>query len=680
MATKKAAHRNSRILIVLMLTVFTISAAASQSHADQSIPVEAGNIVHAYPFLASNQGLSKSSNTVFAQVYAYGFNPQDNGDPNYDYYLLDVQAVATPVSGWSIDSGGLADAHNATLIVDLSLQSCSSGTFVSGQVNPSTTLVPQSPNSPVTVQVSVPVSGANAQISDTFTPGASEAQATKIQQCLVEWKAGYCSIQTSGLCLGGQQIGSAFYYHFVTTVAILRGQTFHPLVTAFGSFYVCAYLISCSFEQATTTINNSFLMPPVSKIVSNPPVPNSIQVDNIPIGTAASYVWNVGDIHTITATPLVPGSPGVQYSFISWSDSGVLSHEIIGPVVPTTFQANYQTQFQFTISSPSNGLTDPPPSSLWENQGSSVSVRAVPNSGYEMDHWILDGVNAGSSNPILVPMSQPHTLLADFKLEPVLTVSASVGGSVSILSSSINNNAPEIVTSGSSRSFPVPDQTSVTLTATPSSPYVFGNWTGSQFYSNNPLTIVVGSNIQENANFRVIRENVTFSILGIPSTVSGIVLTVDGSPYPVGSLPISFSWIVGSNHTFSWASSLLSGQTPQYIWQASNGFSTAESGTIVVPSNGGTIIGSYQVTQSSSTTKEAAPAVQATTTQSTGNVNIPRVSSTSTSSSSNSQGTSNNTSGGSTAPVDNTIVISSTLGVSIIIAAVVVGFFLRRRA
>jgi hypothetical protein len=48
--------------------------------------------------------------------------------------------------------------------------------------------------------------------------------------------------------------------------------------------------------------------------------------------------------------------------------------------------------------------------------GTTVGVTATPNSGYYFSHWILDGANAGNSNPINVLMDQNHTLNAVFLL------------------------------------------------------------------------------------------------------------------------------------------------------------------------------------------------------------------------------------------------------------------------
>jgi len=42
------------------------------------------------------------------------------------------------------------------------------------------------------------------------------------------------------------------------------------------------------------------------------------------------------------------------------------------------------------------------------------SVTATPNAGYYFDHWLLDGVNVGSSNPYIITMNKNHSLEAMF--------------------------------------------------------------------------------------------------------------------------------------------------------------------------------------------------------------------------------------------------------------------------
>ncbi|MGA2877133.1 MAG: hypothetical protein ABSE82_16580, partial [Nitrososphaerales archaeon] len=192
-------------------------------------------------------------------------------------------------------------------------------------------------------------------------------------------------------------------------------------------------------------------------------------------------------------------------------------------------------------------------------------------------------------------MNSPHTVVPTFLQEPSLTVSSGVGGTVSVQSSAINGGMTEIISSGSSQTFTVPSGSTVTLTGTPLSSYSFGNWTGTQFYAANPITIVVNGNAQETASFVVPMASVTFTQVGLGQTSTGAVLTVDGSTYGISSLPITFDWVVGSLHSFGWSQNVSAGSGTRFIWNGSSGFTTAESGRLTVPLGGGTVTSRWNV-------------------------------------------------------------------------------------
>ncbi len=87
--------------------------------------------------------------------------------------------------------------------------------------------------------------------------------------------------------------------------------------------------------------------------------------------------------------------------------------------------------------------------------------------------------------------------------------------------------------------------------------------------------------------------SVVFSAVVPGTSVSAVILTVDGSQYT--SLPQIFSWMVGSSHSYGWASFLndtISG-TKGYEWQSCSGLNTSQTGTLTVPSGGGSLAASY---------------------------------------------------------------------------------------
>jgi hypothetical protein len=81
--------------------------------------------------------------------------------------------------------------------------------------------------------------------------------------------------------------------------------------------------------------------------------------------------------------------------------------------------------------------------------------------------------------------------------------------------------------------------------------------------------------------------SVTFDVAGVDSDFTGTVLTVDGTPYTVSQLPQTFTWDIGSEHNFAYNSPLTIDSCKRYVWDSTSGLSTAQTGTITVPSGGG---------------------------------------------------------------------------------------------
>jgi hypothetical protein len=74
-----------------------------------------------------------------------------------------------------------------------------------------------------------------------------------------------------------------------------------------------------------------------------------------------------------------------------------------------------------SITTTAGGTTNPTPRTyayIYE-QGTVVSVSALPSTGYYFDHWQLDGAPAGTTNPMSVTMNTNHALKAFFVYSPV---------------------------------------------------------------------------------------------------------------------------------------------------------------------------------------------------------------------------------------------------------------------
>lgn len=153
-----------------------------------------------------------------------------------------------------------------------------------------------------------------------------------------------------------------------------------------------------------------------------------VQVDGQNQGTISgsqtrTLSFTIGSTHTITVDQYVPGANGVRYYSAdnTWSVSSASSH---------TF--NYQTQYQLNVTTDPAGLTQVSGGG-WFNSGDSAqtsqAAQTVPGSAgvqYVFQNWVVDGVTQ-NGNQITVMMGGPHTAVANYITQYLLTV-GSAGG------------------------------------------------------------------------------------------------------------------------------------------------------------------------------------------------------------------------------------------------------------
>lgn len=108
------------------------------------------------------------------------------------------------------------------------------------------------------------------------------------------------------------------------------------------------------------------------------------------------------------------------YDFSHW----VLNGQNVGsnPVVFTltfdseltpVFESIPPTQYFLTVYSGAGGYTNPGSGTYAYDSGDYATVYAYPDGGYEFDYWLVDGLPAGSSNPISIYMD------GSYSVEPV---------------------------------------------------------------------------------------------------------------------------------------------------------------------------------------------------------------------------------------------------------------------
>jgi subtilase family serine protease len=192
-----------------------------------------------------------------------------------------------------------------------------------------------------------------------------------------------------------------------------------------------------------------------------------------------NYTYNAGTNTTVTATP--DAGYKFEYWLLDGSDAGseipifiiMDDDHILQPVFT-------QITYELIITTTSGGITTPAPSNYTHDSGSSVPVTALPESCHILDHWELDGENAGSTNPYYVLMDTNHSLHAVFiysspplsvSIDP-LSASIIVGNSISF-TSTVNGGTSPYTYQWYMNDSPVSGATSSSWTFTPSSPGIY---------------------------------------------------------------------------------------------------------------------------------------------------------------------------------------------------------------
>jgi len=174
-------------------------------------------------------------------------------------------------------------------------------------------------------------------------------------------------------------------------------------------------------------------------------------------------------------------------------------------------------------------MTDPVPGVYFHPCGSSVGVTAIPEAGYRLDHWVLDGSPAGSANPISVVMDDNHDLEAVFAEAHTLIITVSEGGTTDPPPGTYIYETP----------------TDVVVEAIPFTDYLFDHWEFDDvdIGSDNPITVYVGSTHTLKAVF---------------------VYSPPPPPLSVSISPLSKSILIGDSVAFT---STVSGGTSPYTYQ-----------------------------------------------------------------------------------------------------------------
>jgi uncharacterized repeat protein (TIGR02543 family) len=209
--------------------------------------------------------------------------------------------------------------------------------------------------------------------------------------------------------------------------------------------------------------------------------------------------YSEGDQITITAIP----NQGFVFSAWGGNLNGIINpinFTITGNTIISAVFTPLQYTYTITISDSVGGTVSLSPNKPDYASGEVVIVTAIPSTGYTFTAW--GGDVSGTVNPLTITVQRNMLISASYAQMTTgnytVTVSSTVGGTISLSPNKTNYNSGD----------------SVTITATASAGYSFASWGGDLTGSVNPLTFAVS-------------ENMTIIAAFIPT--SGVISTVAGN-------------------------------------------------------------------------------------------------------------------------------------------------------
>ncbi len=131
-------------------------------------------------------------------------------------------------------------------------------------------------------------------------------------------------------------------------------------------------------------------------------------------GAWSGEVFVPGPNHSLSVSAVSPGPAGVQFVFTGWSDGYGGASRLVAPSVPTTYTADFTTQYALTTAIGGTGsgtISLTPSGPYWYNAGAIANVTATPTAGSAFTGWTGACTGIGPCN---VTMNSPASVTANF--------------------------------------------------------------------------------------------------------------------------------------------------------------------------------------------------------------------------------------------------------------------------
>jgi hypothetical protein len=323
-------------------------------------------------------------------------------------------------------------------------------------------------------------------------------------------------------------------------------------------------------------------------------------------GTPGGQGWyDSGSTAFASVTPLtVSGGSGTQYVFTVWggdATGNTSPSDAITMSGPKTASAGWKTQYYLTVTSPNDS---PSPVSGWFDSGTGIDDSVTsPTPGGSGTQYVCIGwsgtgsvPSSGTASSASFTIIQPSSITWNWKTQYQVTfdktgVGSDFTGTV-VTVDSVNYNVAGLSVSfwwdsGSGHGFSFASP----LVVNASKQYSWSSTSGLSNLQSGTLTVTASGSVVGNY---VVQNQVTFDQVGVSSDFAGTVVIIDLVSYFKSQLPVSFSWSVGSTHSFAFQSPLVVGSTTkQYLWTSTSGLSSVQSGSITITTYGN-ILSNYK--------------------------------------------------------------------------------------
>ncbi|HLN90217.1 MAG TPA: hypothetical protein VK253_09140, partial [Candidatus Binatia bacterium] len=207
----------------------------------------------------------------------------------------------------------------------------------------------------------------------------------------------------------GLELQSAGYIDAVRFTPLFSDKL---LIARFYMYYISSYT-SNTFKVHVMDENRNDIITPFTQ---TPTATGWFDVDlsSYGIRVNAGTDFYIG-MEWITGNPYLGEDTSSNFDR-SWYWNGTnLQQETYGDFM---IRAVTGLTYSLAISTTAGGSTIPTSGSYVYNAGTSVSARATALAGYLFDHWELDGVSIGSTNPYTFTIKANHTLQGIFTALP----------------------------------------------------------------------------------------------------------------------------------------------------------------------------------------------------------------------------------------------------------------------